>query len=309
MKRKKTRTKITQLIILFFLFLSLGVVVKAVSYVQSLIGRASTEPAYIFIRPENGVLDPTGTVELWLSTNQPVAFSHVELTFDPSLIHMTQAITPTSLTRIVKQSTPTEANANGRIVLAQALDPSQLTSPPSGSFKLATIALAAATDATDLTTTLNIPVISVQIVSLNESTLSPTTTGSTLIINPAPSPTSTPIPTPSPTPTPTPLPNDPVPFFATWQLPKARMGRLYTATMTVADKNIADILNLTVTDLPVGFRLTDCRSRIDNRNHQVELKCTITGNPAAAGSYNPTFRVTDKFGQSKTKTYNLTIRQ
>jgi hypothetical protein len=179
--------------------------------------KASSHKANVSIYPVSQVLTPNGGVQVWATVDSQVAFIRVEIIFDPSVVKLNNEVSLTSpLTRVVAKTTMAQANSTGTIVIAVALDPSGKNSPPTGTLKLADITFAGQTKNPNISSTLNIPSGSVQIVHPDGSLYSITTAAATLTLNPVATPTPTPKPTTTPTETPTAAPpSSPVPAVPT----------------------------------------------------------------------------------------------
>ena len=157
----------------------------------------------LFFSPANANLPPNQTVNLMLDAkSQNIGFVHIELTFDPSLVNLTDEITTTnSLKTIVTKTTRNSANTTGRIILVLALSPDDIATPPTGLIELANLPFGSVTGQENVTTNVTIDTPTVQIVDLTEVELSYTTPLATLALNVAATPTPTEIPSSTPTPT------------------------------------------------------------------------------------------------------------
>ena len=178
------------IIVSFFIF-------KEVQKRQSISTGALTHQASIGFQVESWVLPPESSFDIWVNSDSIVDFSDVEVTFDPNIIKLTgEVYLYPSLTRIIKVTPMSEANTTGRISIVLGLDPSQISSPPSGNFRLAKLSINTKTTSY-LNTVLGFNNANIHIVSGDQSVFSTTTTGLTLILNPTPTPASTPVPTPT----------------------------------------------------------------------------------------------------------------
>jgi hypothetical protein len=182
------------IIVSFFIF-------KEVQRRQSISTGALTHQASLGFQVESWTLPPESSFDIWVNSDSIVDFSEIEVTFDPNIIKLTgEVYIYPSLTRIIKVTPMSEANATGRISIVLGLDPSQISSPPSGNFRLAKLSIN--TKSTSyLNTVLGFNNANIHIVSGDQSVFNTTTTGLTLTLNPTPTPTGTPVPTPTAIPT------------------------------------------------------------------------------------------------------------
>ena len=192
----------------FFIF-------KEVQRRQSISTGASAHQASLNFQVDSSSLPPESSFDVWVNSDSIISFSDIQITFDPNVVRLTSEVSPySSLARVIKVTPMSEANTTGRISIVLGLDPSQLSSPPSGAFRIAKLNLNTKT-ANSLTTTVSFGNANIQIVSNDQSVFDLTTTGLTLTLNPTPTPIPTIVPTPTtvpttvPTvaPTPTPVPH------------------------------------------------------------------------------------------------------
>lgn len=192
-----------------YLFLTLLVAMSAVTmyFANYLIKQAQTYKAgaaagnaQFFFEPSSLSLAPSNNVNLWVTVDKALGFVRAELSFDPSLLKLTQEIslgTP-SLNRIVKLTSMAEANSTGKIAIILGLDPSMLSVAQSGSFKLATLNLATKVTTPNVSTSVQLVTNNLQLVDTGATVFTTTSTPLNLTLNPAASPTPTPTPTSSP---------------------------------------------------------------------------------------------------------------
>jgi outer membrane biosynthesis protein TonB len=206
------------------LFLVIGIVVTvATLYPQQVTTRAVAHQATVSILPATLSLPPNGALQVWATTDGPLAFVNVEVTFDPTVVKLSSeaALTTSAWGRVIKQTTMAEANATGKLDLVVGLDPAHVQTPPNGTFQIATLQFGANTTNSNVTTTVAVASAPSQLVVIDTTVFTLTTIGSTITVNPLPTPTptltpmpttipptSTPIPTPTSTlaPTPTTIP-------------------------------------------------------------------------------------------------------
>jgi hypothetical protein len=172
---------------------------------------AAAGNAQLYFEPTSATLPPNALVNVWVTTDKPMAFARVEFTFDPTRLMLTQEITLANpdLKRIKTLSTMAEANASGKVVIVVGLDPTTFnTATTTGNFKLATLSLSPKVTTSNLQTTLAMIAANLQLVDTTATPFTLTTTPATLTLNPLASPSPTPLAsTSTPTPTPTPDPN------------------------------------------------------------------------------------------------------
>lgn len=201
---------VTLLIVMF------GVILYFANYLinrtQDLRTGAAAGSAKLFFEPATATLPPNATINLWVTTDRPLAFAHVELSFDPSQLHLAQEIslpgpvlkalpnangvtTPATITPMA------DANQTGHITVTLALDPATTTlaSAPTGTFKLASFALAAATTTPGISTAFRVTGTNLQLVDTGAIPFAASTASSTLSLNPVPVTAVSPTPIPATT--------------------------------------------------------------------------------------------------------------
>lgn len=188
--------------------IAIFLIVRQVQRNQSLSSQAATHQASIYFSQANWSLPPETSFDVFMNTDSTVGYADVEIVYNPSHVRLTSevALTPT-LGRVIKLTPMAEANSTGKLSIIVALDPSQISAPPSGIFKIATIKLNTKTTSS-LSTTVSFDNTAMQLVSLDQSVFANTVSGLSLELNPTPTPVPTPVPTTTPppaTPTPTPV--------------------------------------------------------------------------------------------------------
>lgn len=200
-----------------YLFFGLVIVMSAVTLyfanflikqAQNLKAGAASGTAQLFFEQNSLSLSPTGNANLWVTVDKPLGFVRAELSFDPSLIKLTQEIFLASpqLNRIIKITSMSEANSTGKISIILGLDPASLSSAVSGSFKLATLNLTTKVNTQNATTSIQMIDNNLQLVDTGATVFTVTSTPVNLTLNPVASPSPTPTSTVTPTPTATPSP-------------------------------------------------------------------------------------------------------
>ena len=182
----------------------------------------------LYFSPASADIPPNQPISLMLDAKtQQIGFVHVEMTFDPTLVNLTDEVTTTNfLKTIVQKTSIVNANTTGRIILVLALSPEDVASPPTGLFELANLPFGSVTSQENVQATLTIDSPTVQVVDMSETNLSFTTNLATFNLNP----TLTPTPTQSPTSTPTQFPSEtPTPISVPTAIPTQEV----TATPTV----------------------------------------------------------------------------
>lgn len=238
-----------QLLIAFLILISLITSLFFLNQPFHFFSKAATGDPDIFFEPQSVVLPPNSAVKLFLNTkNQPLGFVHLELNFDPSKINLTQEITPSSYSRIIKKSTMAEANLAGKIILILAAEPGQPL--PTGTVQIAQFAIKAKNKQTT-STNIALPTTSYQrLISTSPEVINFNTLPLTISLNPkAPKPTRTPKPRKSAS---TSLQIESKLLVAT---PK---NKTYSATVTVTSTAVPDSLNVEVTNLPKGMDKRPC---------------------------------------------------
>jgi len=196
-------------------YLLLGIPITAIFLVAALIQnnqtigtQAAIHQASVSFQLPSWDLPPQNTFGVWINSDSPVAFSDVELSFDPKLVKMTNEIVlKGGLARKIKVTSMADANATGKISIILGLEPSGLGNPPLGAFQIADLTFDSNTSSKDVSTKIAFTDPGMQLVSVDQTVFNLSTTGIDLNINktiPTPGPTETPTATPTSTLTPTP---------------------------------------------------------------------------------------------------------
>lgn len=205
-----------------FKYLSLAIPIIAIYFISSaalkpqvLDSMAGTYSAKISFEHSSWNLPPKNTFGIWVNSTGAVAFVNIEIDFDPQKVKMVNdmVLTNTSLIRLVKITSSAEANTTGKIFIVLGLDPVKIASAPNGVFQIADIAFDSSTTA-NTSSLVSFNNSGMQIVGLDQSVFSLTSSNLNLVLNATPQPSPTPIvttgpsttpqPTVNPTPTPTP---------------------------------------------------------------------------------------------------------
>jgi hypothetical protein len=268
--------------------------------------RAVTRQAKVSLLPATLSLPPTGTLQLWATTDSALVFVNVEVTFDPAVVKLASeaALTTSSWGRVIKQTPMATANTTGKIDLVIGLDPTLKSATPSGTFQLATLQFGANTTASNATTSVGFTTASMQLVAADTTVFAVTTAGSTVVVNPTLTPTPTPTagvtPTATVTPLPTPQSNDTTPPVVTITTPvngsavpaKGSMSIQVTASDASGIGKITIALDGTVTKTCTGA--TTC-----------QVNTAVT--KIAAGSHTITATATDTSTNKNTASTTVTV--
>jgi hypothetical protein len=188
--------------------IAIFLIARAVQNHQSLSPKAAIHTASASFQVSQWSLPPTSTFGVWLNTDSPAAFANIKIAFDPKLVKLTSEINVTGpLTRIVKVSTMAEANSSGNISIVLGLDPTKISTPPSGAFQIANLTFDINTTNQNVSMAITFDASQTQLVAIDQSVFAFTATNLNLVLNPTatPSPVITPTtaPTVAPSQTPT----------------------------------------------------------------------------------------------------------
>ena len=161
------------------------------STTHDVLATTTSSPALLALSPKSNVVPPEAATTLVVSLGaERTAFIHADLVFDKSKLKLSKdiSISQSPLSRVIKLSTASEANASGKITIALALDPSQTLNPPSGTFNLATIYWEPNSTDSDLTANVNFLDFYVRVVNTNSELFTTSTADATFSINPTTEP-------------------------------------------------------------------------------------------------------------------------
>lgn len=296
-----------------FLGLSLVLIMASVTYfvANNLIKRqfnysasAAAGTANLFFEPTSLTLPPNGKVNLWVTSDKPVGFVAVDVTFDKAKVQLAQEITLTNsvLTRKIKVSSMAEANTSGKLTVVLGIDPTAKASAPAGNFAFASVTFKPMVT-TNLTTGLSYTLSASQLVDLNAIPFTLSSSAGSLVLNPPASPTPTPTSTPTPT---TPQANS-SPVITTISLADATAGSWirYKQSLSGYDANISDYLTFSASGLPRGLSLGNC---VRTTSTSSSLTCQISGRPKSKGTYTVTVKLWDNQLATATQTYQLVVK-
>jgi hypothetical protein len=139
--------------------------------------KAVTNTAQVNLQPSKVTAIPSTTLQLWITTSAATGFVAVEIDFTPTSIQLTSDVTLTSttLTRVIKKTSYTEANSTGKIIFVLGLDPAQKANAPQGTMQLATLNFTAVTPASVGTTKISISGSASQVVGMDAAPMNITT--------------------------------------------------------------------------------------------------------------------------------------
>jgi hypothetical protein len=196
-----------------FLLVMVGVTGYFANYLiqneQKLTTGATSGTAQLFFEPSLISLPPNNSVNIWATTDHNTAFVHLDLTFDTKLVKLTQEVSLSNpaFKKVISVTSMTSANSTGKVSVTVAADPTTIGSSPAGTFKIATLSLAANTHKA-MTSALTFTTSTSQFVDTGATIETITAKNATVTLNAAsPSHTTSPTPTPTATPTPTPTPS------------------------------------------------------------------------------------------------------
>jgi len=297
------------------LFLMIGILVTvATLYPQQVTTRAVTHQAKVSVLPATLTLPPNGTLQVWTTTDSPLAFLNVEVTFDPAAVKLTAevALSTSVWGRVIRQTTMATANTTGKIDLVIGLDPALKSATPTGTFPIATLQFGANTTASDVTTTIGIASIPSQLVATDTTVFVVTTVGSSLLINPLPTPIPTPTLTPAPTagitPTPTvgPLPTTtPPPSDIT--LPVVTITTPANGAIIPAKGNVP--VKVTASDASGIAKITIAVDGTVSKTCSAATSCqyNVNAGKLPAGSHTITASATDNSAAKNTASTTITV--
>jgi len=289
------------------LFLVIGIVITvATLHPQQVTTRAVVHQAKVSVLPATLSLPPNGTLQVWATTDSPLAFINVEVTFDPAVIKLTAEVDLSTAAwgRVIRQTTMATANTTGKMTLVIGLDPTHVQTPPTGTFQLATLSFGANTTASNATTTVAITSASSQLVAVDTTVFAVTVLGSAVTVNPLPTPTPTvavtPTPTVGPSPTTTPPPNDTTPPVVAITTPPD--GSTVPAKGSLSVK-------VTASDASGIATITIAIDGTTNKTCSGATSCqfNIAVNKVAAGSHTITASATDKSTNKNTASTSIQV--
>lgn len=169
---------------------------------------AAAGVAEVSVEPNSSLITTNTLLKLWVTTDKPVGFVAVELSFDKTLMGLSKEITlnSTALNEVIAVSTMTEANASGVIRAVVAVKPQTAASAPGGKFNLLTLSFSSKTTLPNQQSAVTFVGNGTQLVDMTATpftqTLKPatvlfnTTIASTVtVVSPTPTPTAIPVPT------------------------------------------------------------------------------------------------------------------
>lgn len=192
--------KKTWIFLSLLLFLIVGaILVSETQKPQTTDTKAAVKNAKLFLLPAQLNMSGEQTLQLWVTSDAPVAFARAELSFNKSLIKLSQPIslTDTDLGTTVTLTTPADASTSGKIVVAVAKDATSSASTPTGTFQLATLTFSPNTTRTNRSTSLQINTTRSQLIADDTSVFTLRAGNASILVNPTANTSITPTPTPS----------------------------------------------------------------------------------------------------------------
>ncbi len=197
-KRKKSLFSVSK----FILFAGLLIMVSITLYFanvlvnrnQTLSVGATAGVAELFFEPSSLVLSPDGLVNLWVTTDKQLGFFATDLTFDPSIISLAQEITlpTTGLAKKIRVTSMSEANATGKISIVLGVEPSAISTAPTGTFKIANLKFSKKSTLANKSTLLSIVPSATQLVDMGAIPFNSSTKNASFTLNPVASATPAP---------------------------------------------------------------------------------------------------------------------
>lgn len=179
---------------------------KLVQEFRQIKAKAGTDTANFFTQPQNLILPSFLDVQIWVTVKNPVGFVATEMTFDKSVVKLAKDIdtSPSPLKKKINVTSVNDANNTGKISIVLGLEPSDISSPANGTFRIANIKLEPNSDLKNLSSKFSFMQQNTQVVGMDESAYTITATNGDVKINESSETTPSPIPqaiTPSEAPT------------------------------------------------------------------------------------------------------------
>jgi hypothetical protein len=133
--------------------------------------------------PNQFILPGDKSVSLLVNTGtSTIGFAQAEIKYDTTQLKINSFTPGSKLTRIISQTTLTEANLHGSFRVALGLDPSMYASAPSGTFELGRFTFSANTTSPNSSRTITQDAAASQVVTLRleEATISPAIAAATI---------------------------------------------------------------------------------------------------------------------------------
>jgi|GEM_PF-6447462 len=253
---------------------------------QSLkVGASSSGQVDVFFEPAILTASPDALVNLWVTTDRQLGFAAVEVTFDIKVVSLSQevVIPNSSLKRVIKKSTMAQANQTGKLSIVVAVDPTTVTTAPTGSFALANLKFKSVTTTPNLITNLGITNNSLQLIDSGSTPFTATIKTASMTLNPI-------VVSSSSTPT---INTAPI-IKSSWFNLFATKGKPYSAPFDATDRDLNDNLTMVIDGLPSGLSMTGCKT--ENWSTELGYTCTVSGTPTVSGKFNLSITVTDGKG-------------
>lgn len=179
---KNTLKNITAILVILR---ALPVFVVLAEKVPSYRSKAALNPASLYINPASANSPPETTASLMVNTSgNSLAFSAIEIRFDPSVLQISSEVTTSSFFNPISVTSQSDANLSGKIDVVLGLSPQNTVNPPSGSFGLARFNILPK-NSTPSPAYINWFPTQIQLVDINGNIIPNSTTPMTLSLNPA----------------------------------------------------------------------------------------------------------------------------
>lgn len=291
-------------IFLALMFILTILIAQGLTQKLSFSSQAATGTAHITIKPSDSSLSNEASYQLWGTMSEPTGFIRVTLTFDPTLLMLTQD--PTIITEnftTIQITNTTEANNTGKITYIGGLDVSKRDMVMQNTFHILTLHLSPKPQISDAQTTIRIDASDSQIISTNVTSFTLTSEDARIVVNPS-TPTVSPTAAPLQTITPSPVQEAGNPIITTTSIKNAIVGQYYATKITAFDKTQNSNISLSALRAPKGISLKNCTKT--TLTNGTEVSCILTGKPAHTGSYNIKFVATNT-SESTAKNFTMEV--
>lgn len=259
---------------------------------------ASSGKAELFFEPANLKLAQEGQLNLWVTTDKSLGFVSTQLTFDKTVLKLTQepVLPSAALTQIIKVTPMAEANNTGIVEFVVAVKPSTVTIAPTGTFSLVSLKFAPKISTPNISSTLSLSPSNIELVDLSATPFIVTTQPATFSINPV---VATPSPSVAPTTVPTPVPSPPQTNLdymgPSLKLTKGKNWRGYWVTAKASD--VSGINQISVSK--PGSVINVCNKK---------TTCTLYVPTKYARPYDVVVTATDNSAQRNSSTSTITVK-
>lgn len=172
------------LILIFLTIAVFGVVYLIKRPVPKTKTSAATGVATVRIQPENITLPQQKVVQVWATVDKPVGFIDLDITFDKSKLTITKepsfSVNSTNTVSVTDMAT---ANTSGRITFVAGVDPTKISTAPSGTFQIGSIEFTNKSSFTSGTTTIGIQTSESQFVDMDATPFTISSINTTVIFS------------------------------------------------------------------------------------------------------------------------------